>query len=256
MMIKLYFYLTFIGFLILAGCATVPKAQETKAVEKSTLSRNSQLKNFEMTLNLNVNMTSGSNSASAKAKVADTDSIALSLFGPFGIPVGKVYADMNQLIFLNLLTNQVLKGKPSEENMRTAIMLPMSYSDFIRLIRCETPGNPLDFIFERNLNDTESLYKNSSNSEFIEYAVISNSTKEIMQYQRKAIDGSMILHVFYSDYKLFDNINFSTKQLYKFPGINADLSLEVNDFKNVINFDSPFMLKIPKGMEVIDLEQR
>lgn len=255
-MIKYCFRSLLFGLFLVVSCSTAKQMDTTNIIKSNTITMDNKLINFEISTNLTVNIRNSSNSASAKIKVAGIDSLALSLYGPFGISVAKVFSDKNQLIFFNLLTNQIFKGNPSEENMKTAMMLPISFSDFIHLIRCEIPNKKENYIFDKKLDEFESLFKNEKDSNYIEYAVISDTTHELTQYQRKALDGTLILHVFYSDYKIFDSVYFSTKQIYKFPSINADLSLEVSDFKTVTSFDSPFKIKIPEGIEVIDLEQR
>ncbi|MFH1051973.1 MAG: DUF4292 domain-containing protein [bacterium] len=237
------------------SCATVKDSVNVSTNTNKYPERNKEYKNLSFKSNISVVMKDMSNMASANINMAYSDSISMSLFGPFGIPFGKLYATKSNVVFYNIMTNQVLEGKPSSENMRTAVFLPLSYEDFIRLIRCETPGEPKDFIFDKNLNDDEILFKNISNPEYIEYAVLSNKDKIITQYQRKQADGTLLIHVFYTDYLKSNGIDFAQKQLYKFPEMDINVTMEIKDL--IINgtFDKPFSFNIPSNIDRIKLDE-
>ncbi len=238
------------------SCATVKDSVEVSSNINQFPERNIEFRNLSLKSNISVVMKEMSNMATANINMAYSDSISMSLFGPFGIPFGKLYATKSNVVFYNIMTNQVLEGKPSSENMRTAVFLPLSYEDFIRLIRCETPGEPKDFIYDKYLNDDEILFKNNSNPEYIEYAVLSNKDKVITQYQRKQIDGTMILHVFYTDYTKNNNIDFAQKQQYKFPEMDVNVTMEIRDL--IINgtFEKPFSFNIPANIDRIKLDEQ
>ena len=241
-------------FILLISCSTVKQKVDTDVVNIIFPERNTNFKDLSIKSSISAAMKDQSMMASANMMIAQMDSISMNLFGPFGIPFGKLYATKDYVLFYNIMTNQVLEGKPTAENMRTAVFLPLTYEDFIRLIRCETPGEPKDFIFEKNLNDDEMLFKNSKNPKYFEYAVLSKSKKVITQYQRKDSDGTLILHVFYIEYIKNSGIDFSQKQVYKFPELDVNLTLEITDLKINPVFEKPFSFSIPANIDRIKLD--
>lgn len=246
-------YLIFI--VIISACSTIKEIKKDSVLTSIFEGRNPELKNLTLKSTISINMNNKANVATAKMQLANLDSISLILYGPFGILLGKMYADTNNLVFYNTLTNQVIEGKPTAGNMKATVMLPLSYNDFIRLIRCETPVELDKFTIESNINDGEMLYKNDINSEYIEYAVISKEEHHLNQYQRKLRDGTMVLHVFFTNYQKINNISYAMKQLYKFPGINANLTMEVDDIEINTSFEKPFSFSIPSNIERINLNK-
>lgn len=250
---KTYILLLIIS-ISLISCSSVKNTSDTSINNITFPERNNQFKNLSIKSSISAAMKDQSMMASANIMIAQMDSISMNLFGPFGIPFGKLYAIKEYVLFYNIMTNQVLEGKPTPENMKTAVFLPLSYEDFIRLIRCETPGEPKEFVFEKNLNDDELLFKNSQNSKYIEFAVLSKSNKVITQYQRKDNDGTLLLHVFYMNYTKNNGIDFAQKQLYKFPELDVNLTLDITDLKINPVFDKPFSFSIPANIDRIKLE--
>ncbi|ROL59610.1 DUF4292 domain-containing protein [Bacteroidetes/Chlorobi group bacterium ChocPot_Mid] len=240
--------------IVLISCSTVKQTVDTNVNNITFPQRNTKFKDLSVKSSISASMKDQSMMASANMMLAQMDSISMNLSGPFGIPFGKLYATKDYVLFYNIMTNQVLEGKPTPENMRTAVFLPLSYEDFIRLIRCETPGEPQDFVFEKNLNDDEILFKNSKNPKYIEFAVLSKSNKVITQYQRKDADGTLILHVFYMNYTKNNGIDFSQKQLYKFPELDVNLTLEITELKINPVFEKPFSFSIPANIDRIKLD--
>jgi len=240
---------------ILLSCAGTKNVQTISNTNERFPERNMQFKNLSMKTSISAAMKDQSMMASANMNLAQMDSISMNLFGPFGIPFGKLYATKDYVLFYNIMTNQVLEGKPTPENMRTAVFLPLSYEDFIHLIRCETPGEPKDFVFDKKLNEDELLFKNAKNPKFIEYAVVSLKDRVITQYQRKDTEGILILHVFYTNYAKSNGIDFAQKQLYKFPELDVNLTLEINDLKINEPFTKPFSFNIPSNIDRIKLDE-
>lgn len=252
---KMKFAIGFLMFLSFFACSTVREIKKDSTIPTFFPGRNSGLQNLSLKTSISVNANETSNAATAKLMLANLDSISVTMYGPFGLLIGKMYADTNNLVFYNSLTNQAIEGKPTEENMKAAIMLPLTYYDFLRLIRCETPGAPEDFSLENQINDGELLYKNDKNNAYVEYAVISKQDNQFTQYQRKLRDGTMVLHVFFTNYQRINNINYPMKHVYKFPGINVSLTLEVDDIEVNTGFEKPFSFRIPANIERIKLNK-
>ncbi len=241
-----------ISIVIIYSCTTTKELQEENSTKNTLSAIKNNLVNFRSKIYIDANLENQTNSAIGKLKIASIDSISLSLYGPFGISIGKLYSDSSNLVFINPITNQILVGTPSNENMKSAIKINLSYKDFIRLLRNEPPENIDSFKFYKTLNDNEKLFICNNNKETIDFLVLKDN--QITQFQRKSKQGEMILHVFYDEFKFIDKVNFPTKQIYKFPSLKATVNVTFKEFNTIDNFDEPFSFELPKNMEIINLD--
>jgi outer membrane lipoprotein-sorting protein len=243
----------YFNIILLISCTTVKQNKVEIPVISKLPERNEDFKNLSLKMDISASINDISNTATAIVKLASLDSMSVSIYGPFGITIGKLYSDPESMRFYNTFTNQLIVGKPKANIMKTAIMVPLSYYDFARLIKCESPGEPKDFVFEKKLNDKESLYKSTVNPEYVEFAVFSSEFNAISQYQRKSADGTMILHIFYDNYIRKDNVNYAMEQLYKFPEIGATMKVIIKDISVNPVFNQRFSFTVPEDVQRVNL---
>ncbi len=257
-MLKKSLIIILVSFLMIS-CSTIKTTKKEKIKVSPKINFfppwNLELNNLIIKTNLSISNKNQSYSASANIRIAKLDSISMKINGPFGISVGKLYATQHMFDFYNAITDQLIEGVPDADSFRQIIKMPISYNDLIRLMRCETPGNPMDFVFVKQLSDStnENLFKNDKNPDYIEYAVISSTDLTLTQYQRKLRNGKMILHIFYNNYDKVNGINYSMKQLYKFPEINSSLILKINSININPVFQNSFKTIYPKDIKKIKL---
>lgn len=183
-------------------------------------------------------------------KIGGVDSCSMNLIGPFGVNLGRLYSDKERFIFFSTMENTAMEGSPTAENLEKAMRLPMSFYDFIRLLRCETPGHPADFSLTEYEDDPDLLlFKNNNNDSFIEYALYSPEESSMVQYQRKLSDGTLILNVHFREFENVDGFRMPKIYSFTFPEIGGSVKLDVSGME-INNFDNePFSFELPVGIK-------
>lgn len=247
-------YFAAIFALIFISCSTVYKTSQKGLIIKPK-EWNDELK----TLNISANVTSKyheeSNSGYCRLILAGTDSLSLKITGPFEILVGRLYADIEYFVFYDAFNNQIFEGKPTAKNMKRATMVPLSFDEFIRLLRCETPTNPSEYSIDENYNKADGvLYKNPSNKEYIEYALYSSDNNDLIRYQRKLRTGKLILDLNYKDYETIDGIRLSKYLIFNFPEIDTQVDMQVASINVNKDINKTLGFTIPDGVKVHKIE--
>ncbi len=109
--------------LLLAGCATVPKPVFNEAMSEeelvNTLRQTAMdISHFSAEGTITVNSPSVNQSAGIEVSARGTDSVKLSVYGPFGITVGSGLLTRNEFAAYNALNNTLYRGSP-EKQMRS-----------------------------------------------------------------------------------------------------------------------------------------
>lgn len=247
-------YLSVIFIIILWSCSTVPK-NERSNINVKPKAWNDELK----TLNISASVTSKyhdeNNSGYCRLILAGTDSLLLKITGPFEILVGRLFADKDYFIFYDAINNQLFKGKPTAKNLKRATMVPLSFDEFIRLLRCETPTNPEEFTIDETYKNNDGvLFKNSSNNDYIEYALYSSENNNLMRYQRKLRTGKLILDLVYKDYESIDGFNLSKYLIFNFPEIDTKVDMQVTNLDVNKDIKKPLSFTLPDGIKVYEIE--
>lgn len=230
--------------IILTSCSSTKNATQTaenfrreysgNIVMKATISP--QFPDFEQ-------------SFSADIRLAGYDSVSLNAIGPFGIALGKLYANNDNFVFYNVFENTVYTGRPSSENLYKAARINLSFQDLIAFLRCELPGNMADYkIYEEN--DKQIVYVNKIASQGAEFLAFSKEYKAITQYQRKDANNLMELNVSLSEFAQFDKTYFAKKITFDFPKIDGKLSVNIENIELNKQFGNDFRFSTPKSAKV------
>jgi hypothetical protein len=242
---RLVFFVLLITF---SSCRTVQKNNGNSLNQKFPQWKN-EIKTINYSANLTASFPDVNQVVATKIKVSGVDSISLSLIGPLGINLGKLFSKPDYFIFYNTFENNVFEGNPNAENLKRVMNIPLSFFDFSRLIRCETPGNPADFKMDKSDADNSRLiFKNTSNSSYIEYAVISSIDYTLIQYQRKLSDGSLILNTYYSDFENHDGVYLPNKVVFDFPDLKGNLKIDFDKIDINSNTNGSYSFEVPKGI--------
>ncbi len=240
--------------LLLCSCATIPKNEIQTGFDKVPIWKNN-LKSISITGNLASSYHSQNFNGSCKLIIIGEDSLSLTLMGPFGILVGKLYANKNYFIYYDIFNNEVLEGKPTAKNLKSAAMIPLSFDDMVHLLRCEAPLEPERYEKEKNPEGVEGvLFKNFSNKDYVEYLLYSSPKDMITQYQRKLRDGKLILNLLYKDYDDIDGFELAKNLIFNFPEIDGSLTFEVNSIEVNKIENKTLRFQIPEGIKKYELE--
>ena len=238
---------------VLAGCSTVRKTTDLQSISQLP-DRKSDLKTLQFKASLSVSFPKMNQNVVSDVMLSGADSAKIDLTGPFSVPVGKFFANQNKFYFYNTMENVVIEGKPTSENMQQTMMIPLSFSDFARLLRVETPGDPSEFQpVERYPDKKNILFRNNSGSEYVEYAVYSIEQGNIIQYQRKDRNGNLILNCYYRDFKVQDGYSMPERIVMKFEQIDGKIEVNVKSFG--VNDFNPNEIEpsLPQGVKRIKM---
>ncbi len=228
--IKLSFAFIFILTLVFAGCSTVKESTELQSLSKLP-DRKTDLKTLRFKASLSVDFPQMNQNVVSDVMLSGADSAKIDLTGPFAVPVGKFYSNHNKFYFYNTMQNVIIEGEPTSSNLQQTTMIPLSFSDFARLMRVETPGDPSKFHpVERYPDKKNILFRNNEYSDIIEYAVYSLEQNNIVQYQRKDSQGNLILNCYYRGFKKQDGFSMPERIILNFEQIEGKIEINVKSF--------------------------
>ena len=134
-----YFLNLFLIFTIIS-CSGV-KDKGTKVPLNYVPKENSELKTMIVNGKLIANTPERSGSLSTQIKIAGRDSLFMRIIAPFGFEVARLYSTEKEFQFYNVFQNEAFQGEPSSENLKKVSDMDLSFSDLIKISRCEVPGD-------------------------------------------------------------------------------------------------------------------
>jgi hypothetical protein len=244
--------------LIFSICLIVISCSSTKQLKQANinlLKYHQGINNIEIISGITTSFKDNNLSANVNLKISQEDSLQMNIYAAFGINVAKLYSNPNKFIFYNMFENKGYIGKPSMENLYKIAKLNLNYSDFIKLIKSEIPGDLSKFtFFKKDEAKNEIIYKNKKGNETAEFVVLSISENKMLQYQQKNIDGTLVTNVFFKEYKPFNNQEFATKIVFQFPALEGEISFDFDEVKINPIIEAPFSFSIPSSAEKIILD--
>jgi hypothetical protein len=244
-------YLLFLSVL-LGSCATsVEQKQKIRTASIPHIEAN--LQNISIKGSITSNYDGTSFSAKFKAKLAWIDSLNMTVIGPFGIPLGNVFAKKDRFVFYNTMQNEVFSGNPEDFDLSSLINISLTFEDLAHFLRNESPEPPENYeIDESHGSDKEILYKNFNNKEYVEYILFSLKNNTIGQYQRKLKEGgTLILNILFRD-RGADNL--ARKIIIDSPENKSSLTLELDEVRINEVFTEPFSFPVPKNAKKLIID--
>jgi len=186
-------------------------------------------------------------SASSSVLVKERDSIGMTIFGPFGILVGQLMATQSNFTFYNAFGNEVIEGEPSSANINSVTGMPISFNDIMTLLRGEVPFGTIGYKKVKTLESGETLY--SYKDQMQHFVTTSVNSNTISQYQRKAIDGELLFHIRYNNYKNVNNVSIATESILQIPKMKTSISFVADEVFINEPFQSKLSFSIPSGVK-------
>lgn len=241
-------------FLILTySCTAVKKAEEVPFSKVEF--RKSELKNIILSGNISSVISGQSVSAYCKMILVGTDSASMTLYGPMGMLVARLYAKPDYFVFYNTITSEGFEGKPTKENLQKILNVPLNFIEFARLVRNEMTDNPENFLqLSNKLENDKIVYKNTANKDYAEFCLFSADLKSLEQYQRKGKDGSMLLNFIYQNFETVLNYSLPRKFIFKFPLMDGSVVFEADNVEINQIIDKPFNISVPKSYRKYTLD--
>lgn len=240
-----------IYILFACGCASTVIGKDSS----DTLTIPKSPEKFQLNCMMSTEMEDFSGSFQAKVKISGKDSISITVIGPLGIVVGKLYSDPKQFIFYNVLENLIITGSPSSENIYKAAKINLSYDDMISVLRAEPIGDINEYKIFSNKDNEKKIYIKPNILGYADFIVL-NTDGTIAQYQRKSKSNDeekTVLNAFLDDYSMKSDVKYPGSFRFAFSGNTGSLSVNVNDFKIIDSFDTAFRFSVSKSARVITL---
>lgn len=247
MKIKLLMFLGLSCLIIFTeGCTSAGKSVAKQDTSISTLKTNLNVLSINGIIRSSIE---GQNvSADCRMILAGTDSASMTLLGPLGMLVGKLYARPDYFVFYNTLTSEAFEGRPTADNLNKILKVPLDFVEFARLLRNEIPNDASKFS-KSEIEGGNLLLKMVVDTSYIEYCMMSPDMTKLLQYQRKSLDGSMIMNIVFQDFKEFDSFTLPTKFVMKFPVMNGNVTIEAEDISINSPIEKAFIFTAPKSFK-------
>ncbi len=217
--------------------------------------RNTDLKSIEMNADLTVTMQGQTNNAQCEFIMLGKDSLSMHITGPFGFSVAKLFASSEYFLFLDNLQGRAIEGIPNADNLSKVTFIPLSFNDYVSLLRAEIPGNAAEYIRLSDYADSNSiLYKKPHSLGGIEFVLCSKTDGLIKQYQRKNAEGITEISVIYSGYQQYDSIMIPKNVTLSVPTKEILMKIEAQNIKVNKNISTAMRFKVPSSINILKME--
>lgn len=243
--------------ILVAGCSMVKESAREIKLEK--LAAENYDNELFMRVKIKPDLKDMSQNVAANVYLSKLDSFGIEIFGPFGISVGKLFSDEHSFMFFNTFENKAYTGTPSAENLKKVSGLDFSFSDLIKILRLSAPTDVSEFELDKSYENEQNALFTSSTGE-PEFLLVSETTGNIVRYQRKNKNDETIMNIFYKDYKTFENKdskNFSkpSEITVQLPQEEGSIKIEIDEYKELqksVNFG----FKVPSNIEVVNVDNK
>lgn len=244
--------------LIVSACASTRTSEQVVPASREYIEEQLQRRSNELvSLHADGSLWSAAGGTSNQVQFSydlyRTDSLLMTLYGPFGILVGKLQADPSSFSFFDALNNEIYEGQASRKNFERILNIPLSQREMALLLR----GEPLQPLAEFELAEapTDSLNINSTTVVLIrrrdgiaERLIFSLTEGAIVEYARKNASSETIMLVRYSNFETVETLRLAQKVTFQFPKAEISVNLQSSSVSaNVPGKKYSFVL--PRGVK-------
>jgi hypothetical protein len=184
--------------------------------------------------------------------ICGMDSMALTVYGPFGVLVGKMAASKNSVVYYDALRSEAVQGDPESPKVVSSLPFPLTFTDFMHLTRWEVPFPAASYKY-LSAQDSSSVWAYTENTAFIDVAKVRTSDGALYGYQRKSRKGEIIFSMRFDDVRNRNGVNFPSTLTMQFPSRNASARFAVIDFvRDPVG--ERYSFRLPKGVKCKRLE--
>lgn len=211
-MIKLNIYVILVLIIILSACTASKKTiipDLTTVTYRDLLQQNSDwqksIRNLSGNARITLDTQQYSGNFGADVALCGNDSLLISVTGPLGIRVGKVFISENRFIFYNQVMNQFYTGKKEDFEGRNFLQFPVEISDLRGLLLAQ---DRFEILKKEQFTIRDQKYfldaKNGSNQYRIWFDPSIRLIKRI-EYLR---DDELLFFKEYDQYQLINGVYF------------------------------------------------
>ena len=190
---------------MVTACTSVPSGRAGAAASAADGLPDPTVRTLEVRGTMSVTGTQTMSGVPFSATIAGADSMRVTMNGPLGIVMARLYATPTAFVMVNYLQQQSITGSPASEQLQRDLPVPIAMTDLMALMRGALPGDISRFRPGPARSDGQRLWQASSD-EGTEFALVDTARSVLTQYQRKSPSGSMLLNVSYADIRAVDGV--------------------------------------------------
>ncbi len=209
---------------------------------------------FHADCDVDIDEETGPMSGSCSISMLKTDSVAMTINGPFGILIGRMCASPENLLYFDALKTEFVEADPRSPVLMERLPLPLSYDDFVYLVRNATPF--ADSVYEvvgSITADSCHIYRRIDSLCCIDFVKRSLGTHSMISYQRKSLKGDVLMNINYSDFEAVHGTLFPRTMVFSFPTQKVVCRLRIRSV-SVSPLTEHYSFRAPKGAKVIKLD--
>lgn len=234
--------------IFLFSCASVKQTagnQSEFPLEKMAFERSNSIVSLKGDGSIAVSLGSEHQTAQFRLALFKTDSLMMTIYGPFGVALGKLQSTSDLLQFYDAFNQQIYEGAPSQDNFQRVVRIPLSYNTISHLLRGEIPGGLAKFeLISTNENQTFGRETDST----LERVIYSPEKKAILDYSKKMKAGATIISTQYSDFITSNGVSIAKKIVTHFPGQDGSIILEFHTVETNISGER-YSFNLPNGVK-------
>ncbi|MEI6091666.1 MAG: hypothetical protein WCR42_14515 [bacterium] len=234
---------------VLISCSTVNKTKTKIKSKPAQVEKELKFKELKyISLMTSIEYSNNGNSNEFVASInQNNDTLGLKVLGPFSMVLAELFSNKEQFFLLDKWNAVLYKGKPTKENFKKALQIPISYQDIIGLIRCNPYGDISRFINDIKQNDTlkSYIYADATAKDSLWIAKRSNT---ISRYVHKSTTAGESYEV---DYHYGESTEYPDKIVF----ISGKNKLIIAIDKFSLEKFTVKSIKIPDKAKVVDLDE-
>ncbi len=248
---KLRYIIFVIPLLLFAACSSVRQHKSHDISDLQALDKD-DLVNLSLSGKMSSIVDGRSYNFSYNMILGHMDSIEIDVIGPFGLSLGKLFADNSSFIFLNTFESKVFKGSSTPDNFRRAFNLMFSVKELLAVIKNTLPYPTDEYAFVDE-NSNGRIYSRVSNTgEFADFIILSNSG--LSRFQRKEKGNVLTMDAQMTDFTKFDSYVLPTKVNWSFPTANTSMNMTIDRLNINPSGVFPKQFSYGREMTIIDLD--
>lgn len=260
-MIKYTIFVTLIAVLFFSACTASKKVvlpDLTTTTYRDLLQRNSawqkSINNLYGNARITLDTPQYSGNFSADVALRGNDSLLISVTGPLGIRVGKVFIAKNRFIFYNQVMNQFYTGKKEDFEDRNFMQFPVSISDMRSLLLAQ---DQFDVLRKEQFTVRDQMYYLAADNGSNRYKIWFDPAIKLIRRIEYFRDDELLFYKVYDQYELVNDIYFPKMINYVrviSPDERQGLAVYFNDVSiNSLIMQDVFDINVSDSATQIDL---
>ncbi|MEJ2543673.1 MAG: DUF4292 domain-containing protein [Calditrichaceae bacterium] len=198
--------------LILSSCTSSKKVvipDLTEVTYRDLLQLNSgwqkSIKNLSGSARITLDTQQYSGNFGADVALSGDDSLLISVTGPLGIRVGKVFISKNRFIFYNQVMNQFYTGKKEAFVGKNFLQFPIEISNLRSLFLAQ---DRFEILKKDRFTIRDQMYFLTAQNGSNEYKIWFDPAIKLIRRIEYLRDNELLYYKEYDDFKLINNIYF------------------------------------------------